>query len=612
VVSLPSTSLPVSLKNFQWNGRNRLAVSAVVVLCWGLLDGVLYCDTTYQATFGNNRATLTGLYLSTFWNDLRNQFHSLFAAAPVGSLAGEITTSEWTQCLLVPPIVIYLVWFLWPRLRDLPVRGHPAGYAVLGAGLLLYLLGYMAENYYVGVVSLQLIYAGLIILMLGWAVMRQLLFPWAFLLFMWPYGFFEDVAFQLRLLMSSLSHHVLLLIGVNNMLNGTAIISPPGSATTFAIDIADPCSGIRSLFALVMIASLYAFISFKHTWQKAVIVIASVPLVILGNLVRIVILTLANVHFGETFALGANDHPSWFHETAGYLVYFINFGGLIMLGWGLSRLTPESKEPAPVPGVDSALSPEIDSRASLVVFALAVLTVGACWLIPPATAGDDTGVVMDLPDEVGPLIGFSEKVSQAELSILPPDTTFARKNYGLPGSDRIDRVLCSIVLSGAEKRSIHRPERCLPGQGWSVLNSKVEDVPLASGQPLAVTSLLLSRPVPPGAGHPSTLQSYYLYWYVGRNVSTPFSFERVLLTNWDLIVHRANQRWAYVIVSGYITEGFETQGRSPEQTLALLKAFIHDSVPTFMKSQMPGGASQTSLTPKPLSHPEDALVVTGA
>lgn len=296
-----------------------------------------------MATFGNGRCTLFALFLSTFWRDLGNQISSLFSSAPAGSLAGEITTTEWTQCILVPPIVIYLIWWLWPRLREIPIKGEKAGYGILGGALLLYILGYMAENYYIGIMSMQLVYAGLVVLFLGWATMRQLLFPWAFLLFMWPYGFFEDIAFQLRMIMSNLSHHVLLWIGVNNVLNGSAILSPPGGTPVFAIDIADPCSGIRSLFALVMIASLYAFMSFKYTWQKAVIIIVSVPLVILGNLVRIIILTLANIHFGEAFALGTNDQPSWFHEGAGYLVYMINFAGLIAFGALLSRWAAASK-----------------------------------------------------------------------------------------------------------------------------------------------------------------------------------------------------------------------------------------------------------------------------
>ena len=175
---------------------------------------------------------------------------------------------------------------------------------------------------------------------------------------MWPYNFMEDVALELRMRMSALSHLVLQFIDVPNMLQGTAILSLPGSPTPFAIDIADPCSGIRSLFALVMIAAVYAFIAFEKAWQQLLIIALSVPLVFLGNLVRIVILALGTLHFGETFALGTNTQPSWFHESAGYLVYFINFGGLIGAGSLLSKFS----KPSPAgDGDDDHHAPEEDT-----------------------------------------------------------------------------------------------------------------------------------------------------------------------------------------------------------------------------------------------------------
>lgn len=346
------------LKHMPGLRGNVLPVVAVVVMCSGLLGGVLYCDTSYQATFGTGRCSLFGLFLSTFWNDLAGLFssigvgirglfsHASVPAPPGGSLAGEVVATEWTQCLFVPFIVAWMVSWLRPKLRELPVQGSSLGFVVLGAGLTLYVLGYLAENYYIGIVAMQVVYAGLIVLFLGWRFMRALLFPWAFLLFMWPYGFFEDIAFQLRMLMSSLSHHVLLLMGIPNILNGTAILSPPGHTPSFGIDIADPCSGIRSLFALVMVAALAAFVLFRHAWQKAIILLASIPLVILGNLVRILMLTVATIHFGEAFALGQNDHPSWFHEGAGYVVYLVNFASLLGLGWVLNRISGDVRPAA--------------------------------------------------------------------------------------------------------------------------------------------------------------------------------------------------------------------------------------------------------------------------
>jgi exosortase len=324
------------------NKRDRAAWASAIIACALLLAAVRYCPS-YEAF----KISLLQAWTHTFWTDLSTQISGLFSAAPKTTLSGENVASEWTYCGLVPPIVAWLVWRLWPQLRAAPVRPHVAGYWILATGFFLYLAGFLMENYYVGMGSMEFIYAGLIVLYLGWPIMRLLLFPWAFLMFMWPYNFMEDVALDLRLVMSSMSHHVLQIIGVPNVLQGTSILSTPDAAHSFAIDIADPCSGIRSLFALVMIAALFAFISFEKLWQQAVIVVLAVPLVIFGNLVRILLLALATTHFGEAFALGTNEQPSWFHELAGYLVYAINFGGLILAGSILTHFTSPSPEGTP-------------------------------------------------------------------------------------------------------------------------------------------------------------------------------------------------------------------------------------------------------------------------
>jgi exosortase len=318
-----------------WAQLDPWAVGSSLLVCALLLGCVPYCPS-YEA----GKKTLLGWWLQTFWS----------GTTQGATLAGETTANQWLQCAVVPLLAAGLVWWRWEAVRRVPIAGHRLGYVVFAAGAVLYLLGFLMENTYVGYLALEIVYAGLVLLFLGWPMLRLLAFPIAFLLFMWPYNFVEDLALQLRLIMSSLSHHVLDLIGVTNVLHGTAVVSPAGAAQPFAIDIADPCSGIRSLFALVMIACIYAYMMFARFWEQAVIVALAVPVVIAGNCVRIVLLTLADLHFGEKFALGTNNAPSWFHEGAGYLVYLINFGGLILAGtlleWWSAKTAAAGKSPS--------------------------------------------------------------------------------------------------------------------------------------------------------------------------------------------------------------------------------------------------------------------------
>ena len=223
------------------------------------------------------------------------------------------------------------------------------------------------------------------------------------------------------------------------------------------------------------------------------------------------------------------------------------------------------------------------------VLLLTVIALLVCGLVPSPKAEGEAGVVMELPSHIGELYDYDEEVTAAERYILPKDTTFARKTYGPIGSNRQQRILCSIILSGAERRSIHRPERCLPGQGWRIDDSHTETIHLDSGRDLGVTALLLEKPVTLEDGSHLTLRNYYLYWFVGKNVTTPSQTIRIFMTYWDMLAHRVNQRWAYVIVSKDISQSWDPDGENPEQTLAELKHFIHDAAPYFMESEMTAG-----------------------
>jgi exosortase len=549
---------------------------------------LLLTAVRYFPTYFSGKVSLFVIFLGGFWGDLRAQFGGLLSGIPQGSLAGEVASGQWTYCVLVPFIVAWLVWRLWPQLRAAPVRGEAAGYLLLGGGLLLYLAGFWVEEYYFGVASLELIYAGLIVLFLGWPIMRLLIFPCVFLLFMWPYEVFAGMALELRLVMAQLSHDTLQVLGVPNIVQGTAVLSDPSSPFSFALDVADPCSGIRSLFALLMIAALYGFLVLGKFWQQMVIVALAIPLAIVGNLVRLVLLALATIHFGEPFAVGTNDTPSWFHEGVGYLVYIINLGGLLLVGWSLGRFFPGE---ARTSGVTPDRRPEetenpVLLKRSLWVLALFSLTLLICLSASPPKAGT-SGVVMDLPDQVGPLEGRPQKISTAELTILPPDTTFARKTYGTPEGDPAERILCTIVQSGNVPRSLHRPERCLPAQGYVIKGGGIVTIPLKSGHLLPAQLYFLEQYVALKDGRRITVKSDFLYWYVGDGVASPSRWTIFLTTNWDLLFRHLNQRWSYVYVMGHVLEGLKPFGRTPEQTLNLLEAFIRESVPSFMRAEMP-------------------------
>ncbi len=215
-----------------------------------------------------------------------------------------------------------------------------------------------------------------------------------------------------------------------------------------------------------------------------------------------------------------------------------------------------------------------------VVVVLAIATVLAFRFSSSVNTATESGVIMALPDRVGGFVGQDQPLSEGELAVLPKDTEIVKKSY----TDASGNVVnAQIVLSGAEKRSIHRPELCLPAQGWSVNRRQTVPVKLADGRPIAVMRDSISRPVEVSPGVTKPLPSYYCYWFVGKDITTPSHVMRLFLTSWDRVVHRKNHRWAYVAVSAPVLEGFKWQGKNAEETERMLTAFISEVGPRIMK-----------------------------
>src|SRR5439155_18713288 len=84
-----------------------------------------------------------------------------------------------------------------------------------------------------------------------------------------------------------------------------------------------------------------------------------------------------------------------------------------------------------------------------------------------------------LPTFVGEWYGADQPILQGEKESLGPDTQFVRKLYT---NGRGDQIFVSIVFSGPDMAtSIHRPERCLPAQGWTVADTRTTEIPVGNG-----------------------------------------------------------------------------------------------------------------------------------
>lgn len=210
-----------------------------------------------------------------------------------------------------------------------------------------------------------------------------------------------------------------------------------------------------------------------------------------------------------------------------------------------------------------------------ILLLLVGLTLLACRLFHDVDTKTEAGVVMKLPDSIGNYLGFDTDATEAEHFILPRDTEFAKKRYngfGLP------EITTEIVLSGAQRQSIHRPQGCLVGQGWGIQKEETIPIALADGRMQKVRKLTLVK-----TQDGIQIVGYYIYWFIGKDKTTDDHLERVLLTSWDRVVHRVNHRWAYVIVSSILPPQSKATERERLKVLSQLVSFTRELIPQIQR-----------------------------
>jgi exosortase len=237
--------------------------------------------------------------------------------------------SDYAHGYVAPVIAAGLfVWKWRKKLPLLPVSTANSGLVVILAAVTLYWVGVKAANARLVAGSLVVLIFGLVLYLAGWAWARELWFPCAFLLFMIPLNFLDPYTFGLRLFTARVSTWLLNVLGMQVFRQGTGIYSKLDRFQP--LEVADPCSGIRSLVALIALTSLYGYVTMRATWKKWVLFASSIPLAVVGNLARITTVALVAQGFGQDLAMRI------YHDWSGYIIFSLAILCMIGLGTALN------------------------------------------------------------------------------------------------------------------------------------------------------------------------------------------------------------------------------------------------------------------------------------
>lgn len=231
---------------------------------------------------------------------------------------------------LIPALSLYFAWERRQRLADMKVQPSLWGLMVLLGGLGFLLFGTVGAELFVMRTSLIIVIAGLILFLMGKEAMRILSFPVLFLFFMIPLPaiVLNMVAFPLQMFAAKTATYCLLAAAIPVLREGNLIML---AHTT--LEVAQACSGLRSLMALMALGVVFAYFSQTVLWKRLVLVASSVPIAIGANAFRVTGTGALAHYFGPGVADG------FYHTFSGMVIFGVALTALLMEGWLLSMIT---------------------------------------------------------------------------------------------------------------------------------------------------------------------------------------------------------------------------------------------------------------------------------
>jgi exosortase len=229
---------------------------------------------------------------------------------------------DFSHGFFVLPLAAYFLWERRDAFRRAAVQPSIWGAVILAGSLLVFVAGRFGAELFLTRVSLVGVIAGSLLFLCGWRYLRIAAFPLAFLLLMIPLPaiIFNQITFPLQGVAARAGEAVIAIAGVPVLREGN-ILHVPGRA----LEVAEACSGIRSLMSLLMLAVVLGYFTEKRTGGRVLIALASVPIAIIANAGRVAGTGLAAYWVSPAAADG------FFHTFSGWLVFVVAFAGLLIV-----------------------------------------------------------------------------------------------------------------------------------------------------------------------------------------------------------------------------------------------------------------------------------------
>ena len=236
---------------------------------------------------------------------------------------------DYSHGFLIPFLSAFFVWERWKDIRESSVQPTSWGIGLLGIGLLMLVVGFIGAELYTQRFSLLVVLSGLVLLLFGWNYLWILTLPIGFLIFMIPLPAIvvNSIAFPLQLFAAKSATFCLFSLGIPVLREGNLITL---AGTT--LEVAEACSGLRSLLSLLALGAVYGYFSQHQIWKRWALVALSIPIAIIANAFRVSGTGVLAHYWGVEAAEG------FYHTFEGWIVFVVAFLLMLVCGTVLSLI----------------------------------------------------------------------------------------------------------------------------------------------------------------------------------------------------------------------------------------------------------------------------------
>lgn len=226
----------------------------------------------------------------------------------------------------IPAIMAFLVFFHWKDIQKAERGSDKMGLLLMIAGIGFYIIAARTIQARFAAGSIPFIIYGFIAYIWGRQVARFFIFPLLLTYFAIPLPGLTQATNGLQLIATKAAYHLSSFLGADIVVSGNNIDSATGAwGENRAFNIAEGCSGIRSLVALTLIAAVYGHVTQNKLWKKIALLACSVPIAIVANSLRVTTIVLIAESGNPDFA------AKTYHDWSGFLFFPLALAGLLIV-----------------------------------------------------------------------------------------------------------------------------------------------------------------------------------------------------------------------------------------------------------------------------------------